>query len=235
MYQTDAASEEVGLTSSEYRLFRDLIYGKTGISLAENKMDLLEARLRKRLRALAMPSYAEYFSFLEHSDPAGVELQQMINRVTTNKTNFFREDHHFTYLSNVVFPDLIEKAARGERPERLRIWSAACSTGEEPYSLAMTVKEVFAGCPGWDIRILATDIDTDVISAGQSAIYHEEKTEDVPQHLLKRYFLKGSGSSTGRVMLRPEVTELVTFRQLNFLDPQWPINTHFDVIFCRNV
>ncbi|MCA9061696.1 MAG: hypothetical protein KDA96_01475 [Planctomycetaceae bacterium] len=235
MNHSDTTFEDAELTGSEFRSFRDLIYQRTSITLADNKKHLLEARLRKRIRHLNLPTYAAYFKFLERSDPRGEELQQMINRVTTNKTNFFREDHHFAYLADVVFPKLIQQASRGERPERLRIWSAACSTGEEPYSLAMTVLETFSALPGWDIRILASDIDTDVIAAAQSAIYHADKADDVPQDLLQKYFLKGSGQSTGKIMLRPEVTELVTFRQINFTDPEWSIRTVFDVIFCRNV
>lgn len=227
--------KDIVLRPSQFRLFRELVYRTTGISLADNKLEFVQSRLRKRLRHCQLDSYGAYYDLLENDDPDGSELQEMINRITTNKTNFFREEHHFDYLSEVVFPRLIEEAERGQRPRKLRIWCAASSTGEEPYSLAVTVQNTFADLPGWDIRILASDIDTNVLETARSAIYIEERVEDLPTETLKKHFFRGNGPSAGKVMVRPETGQLVTFRQINLLDSEWPIRTQFDVIFCRNV
>ena len=227
--------ESVRLRRTEFQAFRELIYRQTGITLADNRLQLVESRLRKRLRKLGLTSYRRYFDYLQDQDSNGSEMQEMINRVTTNKTDFFREEHHFEYLQKTVFPEIIRQAEAGLRPPSLRIWSAACSTGEEPYSLAMTVQESFAHLSGWDIRILATDIDTQVLSTAESGIYHEEKAETVSRDFLQKYFLKGSGEHAGHVMIRPELAAAITFRQLNLMDSQWPVNTRFDAIFCRNV
>ena len=225
----------ISLRPPQFRLFRDLVYRTTGISLADNKLELVQSRLQKRLRHLKLNSYNAYFDFLENEDPDGCELQQMINRITTNKTSFFREEHHFDHLRDVVFHRLIDEANQGHRQKKLRIWCAASSTGEEPYSLAMTVRDTFANLPGWDIRILASDIDTNVLDTARSAIYSDTVADVLPAETLKKHFFRGNGSSSSKVMVRPETAELVTFRQVNLLDPAWPIRTQFDVIFCRNV
>lgn len=229
------AKEEIVLRVSQFRLFRDLVYRTTGISLADNKLEFVQARLRKRLRHHQLSSYAAYYDLLDSGDPNGVELQEMINRITTNKTSFFREEHHFKHLSDVVFPQIIDAARERKREKKLRIWCAAASTGEEPYSLAMTVRDSFASLPDWDIRILATDIDTNVLETARSGIYRADRAEDLSSATLKQHFFRGSGANSDKVMVRPETAELVTFRQLNLLDNDWPIRTQFDVIFCRNV
>ncbi|WP_158222488.1 CheR family methyltransferase [Rhodopirellula sp. MGV] len=229
----DAAQQAV-LRIPQFRLLRELIYDTTGISLGDNKLDFIQSRLRKRLRHLKMDSFAKYYDLLKSQGPQGAEMQEMINRVTTNKTHFFREDHHFEHLRNNIFQRMIEEATRRERPRRLRIWCAAASTGEEPYTLAISVREVFANQPGWDIRILATDIDTNVLERCKEATYIPDQLLETPGEIVKRYF-SPSKSTPGSLTVRQEVKDLVTFRQLNLLESEWPIRTQFDVIFCRNV
>lgn len=160
----------------------------------------------------------------------------MINALTTNKTDFFREQHHFDYLRSTVFP-MLEMRARETGQRRIRIWSAACSTGEEPYTLAMSVLDHFGPTSfhGWDIRILASDVDTDVLNHAQQGVYAADRVSDVPRDILNRHFLKTSKDPEAPVRIRPELQELVTFRRINFIESQWPINTYFDIIFCRNV
>lgn len=224
------------LKPKEFKLFRDLIYQEAGISLGEGKHQLVESRLSKRLRTLDLTTYQEYYDYLMKSDPGGEERLRMINCLTTNKTDFFREDHHFKYLKSHVFPAL-EKRAKETGERKLRIWSAACSTGEEPYTLAMTVLEHFGpmSINGWDIRILASDVDTDVLAHAQRGLYAAERVADVPKDVLKRCFIRTSRSDEAPYQIRPELQELITFRRINFIEPEWPIHTVFDVIFCRNV
>lgn len=224
------------LTKKEFQLFRELIYREAGISLGESKHQLVESRLSKRLRTLQLPSYQSYYDYLMKADPTGEERLRMINCLTTNKTDFFREDHHFEYLKSHVFPAL-EKRAKETGERKLRIWSAACSTGEEPYTLAMTVLEYFGpmSVNGWDIRILASDVDTDVLAHAQKGIYAADRVNDVPREILKRHFIKTSKDAEAPYQIRPEVKELITFRRINFIEPEWPIHTVFDLIFCRNV
>lgn len=219
----------------QFEAFRKLIYDTTGISLAEHKRSLVQSRLQKRLRHHDLNSYAAYYSLVTKGDPSGTELQEMVNRVTTNKTNFFRENHHFDYLREVVFPRLVSLADKGQRKKSVRIWCAASSTGEEPYSLAMTTKDYFAGKPGWDLDIIATDIDTDVLKKAENAIFAGHTDDEVPDDLLRKHFIRGSGGSDGKWIVRPETAQLVNFQRLNLLDERWPINGDFDAIFCRNV
>lgn len=232
MIQSESQSS---ISRSDFQSLRDLIYRESGISLDQSKQTFLQSRLQKRLRALRIESFSEYFDYLQMRDPDGRELQQMINRVTTNKTHFFREEHHFEYLRDVVFRSLIESADRGERPKQLRIWSAACSSGEEPYSLAIAVDECFAKLPGWDIRILASDIDTNVLEQASEGIFHCESVEDLDVQRRNRNFLKGTNKQADFVSVHPRLKELITFKQINFSDAQWPVHAKFDAIFCRNV
>ena len=223
----------VALSTTQFRLFRELIYDKTGISLGENKQEFVQSRLNKRLRHHNLRSFTAYFNLLNKSDPEGAEMQQMINRITTNKTHFFREEHHFDYLKEVVFPKIIDQADRKQRPKKLRIWCAAASTGEEPYSLAITVKDAFARRRDWDIRILASDIDTNVLQQAEAATYREDQIAELPSEMKQSHFVKNP--SKGTMTVRPETADLVTFRQLNLLDSNWPIRAQFDAVFCRNV
>jgi len=153
--------------------------------------------------------------------------------MTTNKTEFFREGHHFDYLRTAWLPS--RGPCRRASDRQLRMWSAGCSTGEEPYSLALTLLDALDGAASWDIRILASDIDTEVLARAAEAIYPLEHVAPVPAALLPRYFLRGTGARAGLVRVKPAVRSLVTFRRINFLDEPWPVQTRFDAIFCRNV
>jgi chemotaxis protein methyltransferase CheR len=222
----------VGLSRYEFNALRALIYQETGISLHDGKKEMVCSRLTKRLRRLGLPSFGAYYDYLIECDPAGEERREMINCITTNKTDFFRERHHFDILRAVVFPQLQRRALAGG-PRRLRIWSAACSTGEEPYTLAMMVREHFGPLGGWDIRILASDIDTEVLRRAEAGVYDEDRISDVGVSFKQKYFGKGAGA--GKICVRPELRELIAFRRINLIEDAWPIRTRFDLIFCRNV
>lgn len=218
------------MTDGQFLLFRDLISARTGISLREAKCPMLSARLQRRLRALKISSFEAYYQFLLKQDPAGEERRELVNCITTNKTSFFREPHHFEFLAKLFQSSLTARAME------FSAWSAACSTGEEPYSIAMTLRNVFdPSTTTRDITILASDIDTQVLGHATSAIYNEADLEPVPTPLRQRFFLRGSGSQSGRYRIKPEIRNLVDFRQLNFVDPAWPVTGMFDIIFCRNV
>jgi chemotaxis protein methyltransferase CheR len=223
--------EKWELTEREFLLFRDLIYAKTGISLRANKCPMLTARLQRRLRALNLASFESYHQFLLTQDPSGEERRELINCVTTNKTSFFREQHHFTFLDHLLQNSIASAAA----PRPFCVWSAACSTGEEPYSIAMTLRNVLdRSSAGRDFSVLATDIDTQVLESARSAIYLESDLEPVPPLFRQRFFLRGSGSQAGRFRVKPGLREHIDFRPLNLIDPAWDVNAAFDVIFCRN-
>ncbi|MCD0460985.1 CheR family methyltransferase [Roseiconus lacunae] len=231
---TQDAAQKAVLRVPQFRLFRDLIYKSTGISLGDNKQDFVQSRLRKRLRHLNIGSFAAYYDLIKSQGPDGPEMEQMINRITTNKTHFFREEHHFKHLCGNIFARMIQEADRGERPKKVRIWCAAASTGEEPYTLAIAVRDTFGHLPGWDVRILATDIDTSVLEKAKQATYIPEQLLETPPEYIKKYFSPAI-TEPGHLTVRPEVTQSVTFRQLNLLASEWPMRMQFDVIFCRNV
>lgn len=224
---------EFQITDSDFRRFRELVLRHTGISLAPHKREMLKARLGRRLRALGLTNFSDYYRYLSERDASGEELGRMINAVTTNVTEFFREDHHFKFMAKTW----ITAMQRDPRRSRmLRIWSAGCSTGEEPYTIAMVLREALgAALSSWDIRILASDIDTEALARAQAGVYSREKIGSIPEAMLRRHFLCGAGADAGLVRIRPEVQALVTFRRLNLLDDPWPIRTCFDAIFCRNV
>ena len=224
---------EFQITDSEFRKFRELVLRHTGISLAPHKREMLKARLGRRLRALGIASFSDYYQYLSQSDATGEELGRMINAVTTNVTEFFREDHHFKFMTQTWIPACQRELGR---PRVLRIWSAGCSTGEEPYTIAIVLREALGPLlSSWDIRILASDIDTDALGRAQAGIYFRDKIAPISESQLRRHFLCGRGPEAGFVHIRPEVQNLVTFRRLNLLDDPWPIRTRFDAIFCRNV
>lgn len=222
------------ITDDEFDAFRRLIYDIAGIHLHDGKRSLVTARLSKRLRALALPTFLDYYELLLQNDDQGHELQQMINCITTNKTDFFREPHHFDFLRDVALPELCDKLRRGQ-PRRLRIWSSACSLGHEPYSLAISLLEHLKGAAGWDVRILASDIDTHVLEHAARGIYSADDIAHLPKATKERYFLKGVGEWSNQVRIKPMVQKLITFRQINLNATPWPINTQFDIVFCRNV
>lgn len=222
------------ITDEEFRTFRRLIHEDAGISLSEAKRQLVCSRLTKRLRHFGFQTFRQYYNYLMTQDHDGTERLQMINCLTTNKTEFFREGHHFDFLRKHVFPWVRRRLRLGE-PKRLRLWSAGCSSGEEAYSLAITVQEEFGELPGWDIKILASDVATNVLHKAEAGLYAEESLTCVPQVLRRKYFLQGQHGQSDGVCVRPELQEMITFRRINFIADSWPIHTQFDAIFCRNV
>ena len=220
---------EFHYTEKDFNTVKKLVAQQTGINLTDAKKDLVYGRLSKRIRTLGLSSFRDYIEYIHqaHED----ELVNFINAITTNLTSFFRENHHFEYLSNILLPQLIKV---NEQSRKIRIWSAGCSTGEEPYSIAMTVLEHMEKHKNWDIKILATDLDTNVIEKAKSGIYTEERITGLEKERNKRWFLKGKGSKQGYVKVSSELKDIITFRQLNLI-ASWPMQGTFDIIFCRNV
>jgi len=228
-------SGEFVLGDLEFDLLRQFIHGHTGIALGPHKREMLKARLQRRLRALGMTAFMDYYQLLSERDAGGEELVRCVNAVTTNVTEFFREPHHFQFLAENWLPQRRSQAAQtGDR--HIRIWSAGCSTGEEPYTIALMLREGLGpALAGWDVRILASDIDTDALSRAAAGVYPLERVASLPQPLLARGFLRGTGANVGQVRVRPELQDLVAFRRINLIDESWPVHTRFDAIFCRNV
>lgn len=213
---------EYHYTRSDFETIRTLIYDHAGITLAEGKQQLVYSRLSRRLRALNLERFSDYLALL---GPATPEWQMFINALTTNLTSFFREPHHFPILAKLALT--IER-----RP--LRIWSAASSSGEEAYSIAITMAEVFGRLDA-PVEILASDVDTQVLEQGRSGIYPLERLDKMPLERKRQFFQRGGGEREGYARVAPALQRLVTFRQLNLLGSQWSIDQPFDAIFCRNV
>ncbi len=219
---------EFEYTQADFDYIRKLVYDISGINLSDVKKDMVYSRLARRLRALGLPNFASYCKYLDshRSD----ELVNAINAITTNLTHFFREHHHFETLKNEVLPELITKKPRGSR---LRIWSAGCSTGEEPYSIAMTVRDAMPNFKSWDAKILATDLDSNVIAHCNDGIYDVKRIEPVDEKLVRKWF-KPIPDNSNKVKVSSELASDITFKVLNLME-HWPIRGPFDVIFCRNV
>ncbi|MBW5399406.1 chemotaxis protein CheR [Brachyspira pilosicoli] len=221
------------LTDSEFNELVRIIYDKTRIQMSEHKRALVTSRISKRIRALNMSSFKEYIDYLKGAPDE--EVTNFINAVTTNKTDFFRENKHFEYMKTTFLPNW-EKSYKEGKVNNLRIWSAACSTGEEPYTIAMTLHDYFGErFNHYDIKILASDIDTNVLSHACAGIYKEETVETIQTNTLKKYFLKGTGNNAGLYKVKNILQKCISFRQLNFKDEDFDIHTQFDLIFCRNV
>ncbi len=248
MHALDASL--TGMDMREFKTFRELIHRQTGIWLRDGKQAMLAARLSRRLRHHGMKDFAAYAAYVETVKDGGKELSEIINCVTTNKTSFFREMHHFDFLAQTLVPQLQAGAELG-RARSIRIWSAACSTGEEPYSIAISILDALktvqapglvspslgkALSPpgGWQVEVVASDIDTVVLATAAEGIYDQEFLEDVPAALQTKYFLRGKGDMRGRVRVKKEVAQLVKFQRLNLMDAQWAIEGLFDAIFFRN-
>ncbi len=221
------------MSHGDFSRLSRFIYAECGIRMPPAKKTMLEARLQKRLRALGLGTFREYCDYL--FSPAGTdnELVHMIDLVTTNKTDFFREPDHFGYLAHTVLPEWMRR--HGGPARKLAVWSAGCSTGEEPYTLAMILSEFAETCPGFDFRILATDISTRVLEQAVRAIYQEERVIPVPPPMKKKYLLRSKDNRAKLVRIVPELREKVRFRRLNFMDGEFGLREQLDVIFCRNV
>ncbi len=220
---------EFAFSEQNFQNLRQIVHDHTGIFLTEAKRELVYSRLSRRLRKLNLPSFDAYCELLKKEN--STELTDFINAITTNLTSFFREAHHFEYLANTVLPGLMER--RRQTP-RIRIWSAGCSTGEEPYTIAITLKEAMPRIEDWDVRILATDLDSNVLAHAESGIYSQERIEGLSRERITRWFKKGTGNNAGKVRVASELRDLITFRQLNLMH-EWPMKGPFDIIFCRNV
>jgi chemotaxis protein methyltransferase CheR len=225
---TQPAEYEFELTDSEFKRLRELVHARTGIALSEAKRELLYGRLARRLRKLKLNSFAEYCRLVETDESA--ELQELTNAITTNLTSFFREDYHFKQLSLEALPQIESKRSS---TRRIRLWSAGCSTGEEPYSLAIVMRESLARLAGWDIKLLATDIDSKVVATATEGVYASDRFKGVAPERVRSWFREVAGRP-GFLAASAELKSLITFKQLNLLDP-WPVKGPFDVIFCRNV
>ncbi len=219
---------EFRFTDHDYQRISELVRRNTGICLSDAKRDMVYSRLSRRLRRLGLSDFGSYCELLA-ADESGREMVEFTNAITTNLTSFFREPHHFEYLKQTLLPTLIE--TRGSR-RRLRFWSAGCSTGEEPYSLAMILAEAVP--PGWDIRVLATDLDSGVLETAGRGIYDAGRVKSISPERLRRWFMQGKGDSVGQVRVGARLREMVSFKRLNLMDP-WPMCGPFDAIFCRNV
>lgn len=210
------------------RYIIDLIYERCGIRLHDGKQHLIKARLGKRMRYHGLENLSDYCEFLQRSGDEE-EITQVVDALTTNFTNFLREEDHFKFLVQTALPSLHSKGDR-----RIRIWSAACSTGEEPYSIGLYLSEFYPTVAGWDWKILATDISTRVLSKARLAIYPAERLNCIPREWLQRYFQKGQKNWEGHYRLKSTITERVQFEQLNLLG-HFNFSQTFSVIYCRNV
>ncbi len=217
-------------TDKDFERLRGLVKELTGISLSEQKRELVYGRLTRRLRALGFSSFKDYCDFLEeHLDH---ELEHFTNAITTNLTSFFRENHHFELLANDPLHSWL--MSRLGQNRKLRFWSAGSSTGEEAYSLAITLAETIPDVFNKDVKILATDLDTNVIATGRNGVYPENRIDALSTERKRKWFQRGGGNATGMVKVDDRLREMVTFNQLNLM-ADWPMRGRFDVIFCRNV
>jgi len=214
------SDREYHFTLRDFEKVRKLIREHAGITLNDGKQDMVYSRIARRIRAKKLETFNDYLQQLE-SDP--VEWEEFVNSLTTNLTSFFREGYHFPILADFL---------KQHRGKRIRLWCSAASTGEEPYSMAITAIEALG--PNPMVEIIATDIDTKVLTEAESGVYSFERVKRLQTEKLS-YFLKGTGNNAGKVKVRPEVKNLVTFKQLNLLSPQWDVQGPFDAIFCRNV
>ncbi len=220
----------------EFEQFSAFIYEQVGIKMPPAKKTLLEARLQKRLKALGMQSFKEYANLVFSGTGREQEIIHLIDVVTTNKTDFFREPHHFDFLVKEAIPALQRLRGVGESSlNPFRIWSAGCSTGEEPYTMAMVLAEYAAVNSGFRFSITASDICTQVLRSAANAVYVEERTDTIPLPLKKKYLLRSKDKAKGVVRIIPALRSLISFKRVNFMDDQFGIQEQQDVIFCRNV
>jgi chemotaxis protein methyltransferase CheR len=222
-------AREFDFGNEDFEALRKLVKDLTGINLSDQKRELVYGRLARRLRALRLRTFAEYRALL--ASDGGRELGEFCNAITTNLTSFFRESHHFDYLREQVLQPLVTNRG-GSR--RVRIWSAGCSTGEEPYSIAMSVLETLPELRTWDVKILATDLDSDVLAKAQRGMYAGDRMRTMKPQRLQRFFVESRGRDGPCYQVTAELQSLITFKQLNLMH-SLPMKGPLDVIFCRNV
>jgi chemotaxis protein methyltransferase CheR len=220
------------LSLKEFRLFQQFIYKEVGIHLAEVKMALVSGRLSRRIRSLGLSDFASYYERVLHD---GQEKLLLFDAISTNETRFFREPKQFDFIQETVVRRWRALGNSGAIPKRIRAWSAACSSGEEPYTLAMVLAANFPREEGWNVEILASDISTRVLDTAREGIWPIERSEDIPPHYKRAFMLRGTGSQEGKMRADPRLKELIRFRRINLNDRNYGLNESFDLIFCRNV
>ena len=220
------------LSARDYARLCELIYAEAGIHLGAERRTMLDARIRRRLKPLGLNSASEYCNYLFSHKEMKEEIVNLIDVVTTNKTDFFREPKHFDYLLQNALPEL---ASRNQSGKDFLIWSAGCSTGEEPYTMAIVLSEYAAAHPGFRFRILATDISTTVLAKAEMGVYTNEDVKPVLPALQRKYFMRSRDPQARQMRVVPELRKLVSFRRLNFMDAEYGIMEKPDAIFCRNV
>lgn len=223
-----SATQEFPLTNEDFTYIARLIREQAGIIIGDQKRALVYSRISRRLRDLRLSTFADYRRLLQDPARAHDELEHFINALTTNLTSFFREPHHFEFLEQTLLPALV----KSKSDKIIRAWSAGCSSGEEPYTLAMTLADALPS--GWEIRIQASELDTNILREGMNGIYPVERLEKVPQSKVRKWFRRGKGANEGKARVVPELREMIQFQQLNLLH-DWSFKTPFDFIFCRNV
>ena len=222
------------MSDADFRRLSSFIESELGIRMPDTKRVMLESRLQKRLRKFGFDSYKAYTDYVFSDEGRESELINMIDAVTTNKTDFFREAEHFDYLVEKILPTAAARDGAGlSRP--FAVWSAGCSTGEEPYTLAMVLEERRAIEQRFSYRIFASDLSTQVLDKAKEAVYEESKVEVVPMSFKKKYMLKSKEQGRGLVRMKPEIRSRIGFARINFMDDAYPVSEKFDVIFCRNV
>ena len=222
----------ISIGAREFKLYQNYIERHTGIAFPDTKQDLLFGRLAPRLRQLGMRSFRAYFERVQENEREAVE---MLDRISTNETHFFREERHFQFLEHCVLPLWSSTGMPGNSFRRVRVWSAGCSRGEEAYSLAMVLLQHLLPADSWEIEILATDLSQRVLHFAEEALWPMDKAEEIPPLYRKKYMLKGRGSQIGKMRAGPELRALVQFQRVNLNDQVYPISGTFDLIFCRNV
>jgi chemotaxis protein methyltransferase CheR len=224
------------ISSQDFRRLKNLIENECGISIAPAKRVMLETRLKKRARTLGLKSLAAYCDYIHTREGKDKEWHAFVDAITTHKTDFFREGTHFDYLINRAVPDLARRSAAGTR-RPLLVWSSACSTGEEPYTLAMVLEAYASTLPprSYDFRIYATDISVPVLETAQLAVYPEHTVRPIPEKLRKRYLLRSKSREKNLVRVTPDIRARVEFSQLNLTQPDYGFADNFDVVLCRNV
>jgi len=224
--------QHMELKDKEYQLLADLIYKKSGISLGDNKKELVRTRFQKLIRQLGLKSFKEYYEYVVN-DKSGSELVRMIDAISTNHTFFFREKDHFDFFSSQGLPDIVKKkAAAGNR--KIRIWCAAASSGEEPYTIIICILEAM-DTYGWDIKMLATDISTKVLAKAVEGRYRSNQLKEMSPLLISKYFDREDVAGEKLYRVKPELKSFITYRRFNLMRPQFPFKGKFDFIFCRNV
>jgi chemotaxis protein methyltransferase CheR len=220
----------LAVSDRDFLRFQALIHREAGIWLAPVKKALLVGRLARRLRELGLVSYGDYFERVVEDE---AEKIRMLDAICTNETHFFREPRHFDFLAERIFPAWRAEADAGRRARRIRVWSAACSTGEEPYTIAMMLLSAFPA--GWELEVLASDLSTKVLDRASAGVWPLEKSKEIPEVHLKAFMLRGYGAQEGLMKAGPEIRAIVRFARVNLVGEDWPAGPPFDLVFCRNV